>query len=436
MKSLLIHLKTLYILVSGVLFFYSSIEALAQKPKEQQIGHLELEGMAKKNGSGISEVSIEIKNDKGEITRSTAKDNGYFLLTFPIDQDFILTYTRKGCLPRTVEVSSKVPESEKYIIYSYKFNLELFDEIERIPQNLLDMPATKIRYDFTVQDFEYDKIYTDNLKNRLIKAREESKIALASDSLARFMMRRDSIFRIDSLKRAQFTADSLYKVKSKADSLARIQYKNDSLFRVKLRSDSLFHEHARIDSLRKINLRTDSLIRAKVISDSLVKAKIHTDSLLVLQRRMDSLSSVKIKKDSLVKTKGRVDSLAIKKLKTDTLSKSKTKTDSLARLSATADSIARVPVRTDTIRRSGKGTSNLPQLGADYAEGITEEKITEPKRTIFRMVVNRDEEITALYKVVTDWGGVFYFKNDASISVNLYNLEVQKAKEYVKNMKK
>ena len=65
-----------------------------------------------------------------------------------------------------------------------------------------------------------------------------------------------------------------------------------------------------------------------------------------------------------------------------------------------------------------------------YPEWITEETVTENNRSIHRTVVKREGATTVFQKIIYTWGGIFYFMNESSISINIYDLEMKKQKQY------
>ena len=65
-------------------------------------------------------------------------------------------------------------------------------------------------------------------------------------------------------------------------------------------------------------------------------------------------------------------------------------------------------------------------------EGIKEETISEPNRNIMRTIVNSKDVKATYLKIVYGYGGVFYFKNSASISENMYNSELDNYRKLLK----
>jgi hypothetical protein len=74
-------------------------------------------------------------------------------------------------------------------------------------------------------------------------------------------------------------------------------------------------------------------------------------------------------------------------------------------------------------------TTDLPKIKSqDYQDGITDETITEPNRTIYRTVVKKDGTTYNYQKVSYSWGGVFFFKNESSITQTTFELEIKNAR--------
>ena len=65
---------------------------------------------------------------------------------------------------------------------------------------------------------------------------------------------------------------------------------------------------------------------------------------------------------------------------------------------------------------------------SDYQEGITDETITEPNRTIYRTVVKKEGNTFNYQKISYTWGGVFFFKNETSITQTTFEQEIKNAR--------
>ncbi|MCB0429886.1 MAG: hypothetical protein KDD54_07205, partial [Flavobacteriales bacterium] len=59
----------------------------------------------------------------------------------------------------------------------------------------------------------------------------------------------------------------------------------------------------------------------------------------------------------------------------------------------------------------------------DYPEGKTEELIEERTRTIKKVIISREGNVTIYKQINYQWGGIFFFKDDESISKDLFERE-------------
>jgi len=86
----------------------------------------------------------------------------------------------------------------------------------------------------------------------------------------------------------------------------------------------------------------------------------------------------------------------------------------------------------DTTKKSstaGKTTTSVPKIvDSDYRDGVTEETVTESNRTIYRTVVKKDGAATNYQKIVYNWGGVFFFRNDNNITQTTFDQDIKQAK--------
>jgi len=58
---------------------------------------------------------------------------------------------------------------------------------------------------------------------------------------------------------------------------------------------------------------------------------------------------------------------------------------------------------------------------------VTEEKVEEINRTIFRTVVKKDGATNNYQKIVYNWG-TFYFKNESPLTQTTFDLEINNAR--------
>ena len=315
-----------------------------------------------------------------------------------------------------------------------------------------------------------------NRKNEAAKLREKNKAAQdkkLADDLARQQL---------ESKRKQ---DSMAVVKARekitADSIAQAKMLDDK--KAKEEKDKLEAEEKRLQKEKLDKKIADNIAvqeRQKVIADSTQKALADANAKNALaeqiriKRQQDSLASVKeqelkkskeeeeIRRQQALLNKARQDSTARanaeqkQKAEEDRqrkIAEDKAKQEALAiqqREQALKDEadrkakvLAEIEAKKKLLSKSNtvegnttpppKTVAPVPKIrDSDYREGVTDETINESNRIIYRTVVKKDGTAFNYQKIAYNWGGVFYFKNDVSITESSFNQDIKNAKNELK----
>ena len=175
----------------------------------------------------------------------------------------------------------------------------------------------------------------------------------------------------------------------------------------------------------------DSLaqVRVKFVEDSIASAK-EKARLLALERE----ARIQAQKDSIDRVKKeqeeKAQQLAIEM-------KKKQEEDAERKKLEEIDAQKKALANSGGGSTTTKKTKDISEYKFDFdkqfiPEGITQDTIVEPNRTILRSVV-KSKDVQATYlKVSYSYGGVFYFKNSVSIGENTYNLEMDNHRKSIK----
>ena len=290
------------------------------------------------------------------------------------------------------------------------------------------------------------------MADSLAKADADAKAKKAAEAL-KLEIEKQARAKADSIARAQAAADAKAKAEAerlKALEAAKLKAREDSIAKAKIESDRLKalaeqREKARQDSIARDNeakakaeaerLKALEAAKLKAREDSIAKAKIESDRLKALAEQREKARQDSIARDNQAKAKAEAERLkameaAKLKAREDSIAKAKLLKDKLAEEKRLADIAAQKKVTPEPEKK--KNTQELPKVDREYPEGATQETIKEARRVILRTVVNREGTQYVLYRVEYDWGGIFFFKNDASISEAKYNQEVQLIKALLK----
>ncbi len=438
-------------------YLFISLNASAQNS-----GYLELLGRVQQDGKSLEGASIRIFKGNEPIDEVITSSGGRFILNLDFNHLYTLVFSKRGAVTKAILVDTKVPLENQSIIFSYEFKIDLFKIAEdEIQQALPDKPVARISYDPRFDDFNHDVKYTEARKEEfqqikkdqaaiLAKQRQDSIEAAKAEARARAIAlamekaREDSLRKAEAAERARQAAiqkayqDSIQKVAAAARAeQARLEkLRQDSIARAQAeeRARLAALEKARQDSIQEAKRQAE--IRARFVADSIARAQAEEKARLAAleKARQDSLARAKAEEeararfiaDSIRKAEEEARLAALEKAKQKALADAEEKRK--REIEAQKEALARVT--RPEIKQPQK--IELPELKRDYPEGISEETITESNRVLYRTVIKRSITQDVFYKIVYNWGGIFYFKNGQSMSEANYNTEINNIKAALK----
>lgn len=346
------------------------------KPGDLEIfGNVKGEVNSKGDNKNLGNVKIAVFKDDAKVNDYVTNASGRFDMKLDLNQIYTLYVSKENYITKILTITTMVPDSSQLPYeYQYKFNVILLEDFKGSAQmESLKRPAVKILFNEKFQDFDFDEVY-----NREVQA----EMKLLQESIQQ-RIEIDNKSKIDSLIRGKIVADSTAIIKAKQDSINKT--KRDSIGMVSIQKEYRSQQYIQ-DSLDRIERqRREDLERHKL--DSIMAAR-NKDSIAYAIKNPPSKNPV------------------------DTTKKKPKDT-------------------TKPVVDKQKPTSNLPKfVEKNYPEGITEETYKEKGRIITREVVKKNGVQISYVKIVYDWGGVFYFKDELSMSSSSYSQEIESAKKY------
>lgn len=144
-------------------------------------GVIEIEGV---NPEGSK---IIISKNGNNIDKQTINKKGHFELKLAFDSDYKLTFEKEGYVSKIVNVNTEVPAE---ILESnpnfppIKMTVNLYPHVEEVDLSIFEQPIAILAYNQEVDDFKFDEDYSDKIKNRIAKAEQDIKHAIASKNAA------------------------------------------------------------------------------------------------------------------------------------------------------------------------------------------------------------------------------------------------------------
>src|SRR5262249_41323789 len=141
-----------------ILTLFSFLTAISQAQRD---GYLQIFGNIRKDSRDLEGAEIKVLKNNVAVQTLYTKSNGKFVFNLPLNGEYIVSVGKSGLLTKSISVSTVVPDDQKDIIFSYKFNVDLFAAVgDAAASEAVAKPIAKIAYNSTYEDFDYDQAYT------------------------------------------------------------------------------------------------------------------------------------------------------------------------------------------------------------------------------------------------------------------------------------
>ncbi|HEX5001880.1 MAG TPA: hypothetical protein VFW78_05255 [Bacteroidia bacterium] len=128
------------------------------------------------------DVSVVLKN---LTTGETNSVNGEakFNLSLKLNCDYIISFNKPGYVTKRIQVNTTIPaERARQGLYPFPFDVYLFKQYEGVNIIVFNQPVGKISYDRNMDEFDYDTDYTKQIQSQIKEAEEQSKTMAAKEA--------------------------------------------------------------------------------------------------------------------------------------------------------------------------------------------------------------------------------------------------------------
>ncbi|MGL5890191.1 MAG: hypothetical protein ACRC3B_09915 [Bacteroidia bacterium] len=121
----------------------------------------------------LDSAEINVINQAGIVCLTgLSDDKGRLVFRLPLNRSFTVSITKSGFVKKLIRVETYVPK-EDVNVYTFTFNVDIFEKIEKLDVTVLDRPISRIRYRPLNKSFDYDKEYTAKVNGDLQKMYNE-----------------------------------------------------------------------------------------------------------------------------------------------------------------------------------------------------------------------------------------------------------------------
>jgi hypothetical protein len=366
-----------------------------------------------------------------------------FSLSLKLNCDYIISFNKPGYVTKKIQVNTTIAaDRAKQGIYPFPFDVYLFKQYDGVNIIVFNQPVGKIAYNKDMDEFDYDTDYTKQVQSLIKEAEEQSKEkALAEQAKAK------------ELEKEQVKLKKIMDAEAKAAANIKIQEEKKAL------ADAKAAEEAKKESDKLAYQEKQRELKAQQEADK--KAKIEARAAEEQKRKLEAAAA----KESVAVRAGAGgnDSHGGSSVVAGEDPKPDPKTgivadEPLAVVVQTASAGDPAPAdgymgegsehlvlsnangylfqeprpekarpfEFQEFRSYTKADPLMLQSSANTSEtfeilpDVHVEEISEINRVITRVTVRRPETEVVYRRVVYRWGGVYFFRNDRSISESLY----------------
>ena len=320
-------------------------------------------------------------------------------------------------------------------------------------QAVKEAAAALLKQEAEAKQRDKSRLDSINQAEAALKARQKfvtDSLALAKQDEDRRLQKEEAMRKAEDKQRL----DSLAKAEAESNrknEAAKLREKNkaaqdkklaDDLARQQLESKRKQDSMAVVKAREKIT--ADSIAQAKMLDDKKAKEEeeIRRQQALLNKARQDSTARAnaeqkqKAEEDrqrKIAEDKAKQEALAIQQREQALKDEADRKAKVLAEIEAKKKLLSKSNTVEGNTTPPPKTVAPVPKIrDSDYREGVTDETINESNRIIYRTVVKKDGTAFNYQKIAYNWGGVFYFKNDVSITESSFNQDIKNAKNELK----
>ena len=239
---------------------------------------LQLSGSVTIENASPEGARIIIYKNNTKLTQQDISKKGRFDIKLALDADYKITFEKSGYITKNISVNTEVPGE---IIESnpnfppIKLTINLLPQVNQVDLSIFEQPVAILAYNYELDDFTFDKEYSDKIKDRIAQAEKNVKQALAGQDA-------------ESIKKEQMFAKFMdagkesFEQRKWNDAIAQwqqaLQIKpadRDASSHIELAKKEAELEKAR-QSIEQQNERTYKLLLAT--ADSLFTAKNYIDA--------------------------------------------------------------------------------------------------------------------------------------------------------------
>ncbi len=342
---------------------------------------LRVDGRVKGMNGKLENVRVALLYDGDVVQEQRTKSNGRFAFKIPLQKDYMMVFSKEGYRSKYVDIiASNIPEADAAYGYEFGgFEVPLFKNTQGINDEVLDKPVAEIIYDLEQYKFVFNRKHFEQIAD----AKEELE------------------------KELKELSENQKKLEEKqALALAKEQEEIRALEQEKLKA---------VERMRQKNMQPTSNPEVIALNTSLNNKK-QLDELAQKAKEIKEepyLNTVEKPKETPIE-KRVVKPVPEPKQEPKKINPPKPKKVIVQKPVSNPEPVTKEP-------------ANPPKKEESKANQKPEKRIyRKGNKTITEIKAYLPEGLVIYKKVVADWGGTYFFKDNVSLTVIDFEKEIEK----------
>lgn len=408
------NVRTLLLALMLILVGSSSIFAQGAE------GRFKVNGRLKIDGGDLAGARVVVYRN-GAKERTITTDLNRFSLELALNSNYVLSFEKDGFVAKKLQFDTKLPVSATARVYApFEFAVSLFKQYDDLNIVVFNQPVGKIRYESSLEDFDYDTDYTKSIQSQLQQAmaevekkqKEEARRAAADAKQQAIEAKAQAKAEADAKKQAEAKAKAELEAKRAAEATAKAELE------AKKRAEAM--AQAELEAKRQADVQAEAQRQAaqpKPAAQAVAPAPTPKP-----------VAAPAPKPKPVVAAAPRPVPPAPKV------------SPNTSRATAYEDGDQRrspAPVLVVEGSPVAKAKPVMVTDDARFPERIAtatvrnEELIIEPTKVMTVIRLEQGSSTVEYRKVIHKWGGTFYFKNGEACTQQVYEVEALSGREQV-----
>lgn len=416
----------IYLLAFMLILLGSSV-ALAQGG----VGKFTVNGRLKIDGGDLAGARVVVYHN-GAKEHTITTDLHRFSLELSLNSNYVLSFEKDGFVAKKLQFDTKLPASATAQEHApFEFAVSLFKQYDDVNIVAFNQPVGKIRYEPSVEDFDYDTDYTKSIQSQLqqamaeVEKKQKEEIRQAAedakqqvlDAKAQAKAEADAKKQAEVQAKAELEAQRLAEANAKAEIEARKQAEANA--KAELEAKRTAEASAQAEEMRKARLKQAEEEKNRL-------AREHEERSALEQRKVQE---AKAAAQVVVPAPRPRSVVAAAPKSVPPVSRTPVNTSMAMAHEGGDQRRSNKPVLVEEDPRIAKARAVAVNDEARFPEHSAvevlrnEELIIEPNKVMTVIRLEHGAVAAEYRKVIHKWGGTFYFKNGETCSQQLYETE-------------